>query len=136
MISHPYDVMAAPVAGPVLAGLLSRSSADDVLRAALAEADRRGVPLTVLIAASLADDAAVPESIERWAEKYPRVTVTMSVAPGVDPAITLTAATGGSCLAVLPAPVDALESALLRAVARRSHCPVLTAAVAPEPATA
>ena len=132
MISHPHDMMATPVTGPVLAGLLSRSSADDVLRAAFVEADSRNVPLTVLIAASLAGDATVPESIERWTEKFPRVTVAVSVASGVDPAITMTAATGGSCLAVLPPPVDALESALLRAVTRRSRCPVLTAGRSPK----
>ncbi|MBM2616340.1 hypothetical protein JIG36_12310 [Actinoplanes sp. LDG1-06] len=127
MTTFPYDVSTPTVDNPVLAGLFSPASADDVLRAAFAEADRRRAPLTVLIAAPAAVDTGLPDAIERWAEKYPAVALTVSKSSAVDPAIFVTAATGGCCLAVLPAPVTTLESALVSAVTRRSRCPVLTA---------
>jgi hypothetical protein len=127
MISHSREACAPTGQGPVLAAILSALSADDVLRTAFTEADRRCVPLIVQMTAGETGDEALTESIERWAEKYPHVPFTLSVVRGIDPAITLAAATAGSALAVLPAPANTFEAALLRAVTRRARCSVLTA---------
>ncbi|WP_127508585.1 hypothetical protein [Actinoplanes solisilvae] len=127
MISHSREPCVPTGQGPVLAAILSVLSADDVLRTAFTEADHRCVPLVVQMSAGVTGDETLTESIERWAEKYPHVPFSLSVARGIDPAITLTAATAGSALAVLPAPANTFEAALLRAVTRRARCPVLTA---------
>lgn len=123
MNSHPHDASATTGRGPVLAGILSAASADDVLRTAFDRAELGDVPLIVL----LADGGQLPGSVAYWAARHPRVVTTVSVAHGVDPAIALTAATGRAGVAVLPAAADAQEAAVLKAVTRRARCPVMTA---------
>ena len=108
--------------GPVLAGLLTVASAEDVLRLAFDEAQDRAVAVRVVTAG---DDAELSSIVDRWSGKYPEVPVTLSAPPAVDPAFTLTAATRSCCLAVLPRPADARATALIAAVARRSGCPVV-----------
>ncbi|GID32365.1 hypothetical protein C8E87_0309 [Paractinoplanes brasiliensis] len=123
MNSHPHDASATTGRGPVLAGILSAASADDVLRTAFDRAELGDVPLIVL----LAGGGEPPGSVAYWAGQHPRVVTSVSVPHGVDPAIALTAATGRAGLAVLPAAADAQEAAVVRAVTRRARCPVLTA---------
>jgi hypothetical protein len=108
--------------GPVLAGLLTPASAEDVLRLAFDEAQDRVVGVRVV---ATADEAEPSGIVERWSGKYPEVPVTVSVLRAIDPAITLTAATRSCCLAVLPRPADTRATALIGAVARRSGCPVV-----------
>jgi hypothetical protein len=113
-------------AGPVLAGILAVNSAEDVLRFAFDEAQRRAVPLRVLAAGLAEDDrAALDDAVGRWAGKYPGVPASVSVRDGLDPAICLAAAARTSCLAVLTAPGDARATAVVDAVVRRAACPLV-----------
>ena len=112
--------------GPVLAGILAVSSAEDVLRLAFDEAQGRAVAVRVVAAGLPAgDEAELSAVVDRWSGKYPEVTVAVSVPRAVDPAITLTAVTRTCCLAVLTRPMNARATALIGAVARRSGCPVV-----------
>jgi hypothetical protein len=117
----------------VLACLLGSPIDEAVLRVAFAEAERRAVSLRVVAAGPAAADAQSVDLIERWAEKYPAVPVITMIRPGLDPAVVLTAATRGQGLAVVPKPSDAKSEAALRALARRTHCPLIIAAEAPSP---
>jgi hypothetical protein len=115
--------------GPVLAGILAASTAEEVLRHAFDEAQHRAVALRVVAAGLDPDDEpALSELVERWAGKYPDVPVSVAVRGVVDPAITLTAATRHCGLAVLARPGDARTAAVVRAIARRASCPVVIAA--------
>lgn len=117
--------------GPVLAGILTASSAEDVLRHAFDEAQRRAVALRVVAAGLDPDDEPMlSELVDRWAGKYPEVPVSASVHSIVDAAITITAATRCCGLAVLTRPGDTRTTAVVRAVARRASCPVVVAAPA------
>jgi hypothetical protein len=117
--------------GPVLAGILAASTAEDVLRHAFGEAQHRAVALRVMAAGLAPDDEPiVTELVERWAGKYPDVPVSVSVHSVVDAAITMTAATRRCGLAVLARPSDARTAAVVRAVIRRASCPVVLAAPA------
>jgi hypothetical protein len=110
---------------PVVAGILATASAEDVLRHGFETARDRDVPLHILVAGPAA--AAVGELrdlIERWTEKYPAVPSTVSVRTGVDAAIVLVAAAHGGDLLVVAEPCDARETAIVRAVTRRPHCPL------------
>lgn len=114
-------------AAPVLVCLLGESPSDEILRFSFDEALSRETALDVLLtgpASSTEEDVLVLDVIERWAEKYPTVPVTTRVRRGVDAAVTLTAATRGHSLAVLPVPANARTAAVLVAVSRRTHCPV------------
>ena len=118
----------AGAAGPVLAGILAVATAEDVLRRSFAEARRRTVTLRVLLAGPVTaagEDALVGDLVDRWAEKYPDVPVTVAVRGGLDAAITLTAATRRCGLAVVAEPTDAHEAAVVEALARRAYCPVI-----------
>jgi hypothetical protein len=111
--------------GPVLAGILTVASAEDVLRLAFDEADSRVAALRVVTAGlPPGADAELSDLVTRWAAKYPDIPVTVAARHVVDPAITLTAATLGCCLAVLPGSTGARAAAVVRAVARRASCPV------------
>jgi hypothetical protein len=116
-------------AGPVLVCLSEAHRGDAVLRFGFAEADRRAAPLHVLVTgrpAPTGEDAAVLlDLVERWAEKYPAVPVTTRVSRGIDAAVSLTAATRGRALAVVAEPADARAAAVLHALTRRAHCPVV-----------
>jgi len=112
--------------GPVLAGILAVSSAEEVLRLAFDEAQDRAVAVWVVAAGPAGgDETELSGIVERWSGKFPDVAVTVSARSGVDPAITLTAATRTCGLAVLARPSDAYATTLVRAVARRSGCPVV-----------
>ncbi|NMO57253.1 hypothetical protein HH310_39530 [Actinoplanes sp. TBRC 11911] len=108
--------------GPILAGILAAPTAEDVLRYAFEEAYRRALSLRILVAGFGLDH--VGDTIALWAEKYPDVAHTMSARPGLDAAITLTAASRDCSLAVVAEPDDAHSAAVLRAAARRVHCPL------------
>jgi hypothetical protein len=114
--------------GPVLAGILAVSSAEDVLRLAFDEAQERAVAVRVLAPGLPAEDEGeLSAVVERWSGKYPEVPVAVSAPRVVDSAITLTAAGRSCCLVVLARPTDAYATALVGAVARRSRCPVVVA---------
>jgi len=99
-----------------------------VLRFAFGEAQRRGVAVRVVIAGSLAatgSDVFLFDLVKRWADKYPAVSVATAVRHGVDAAVVLSAATRGCGLAVMPQPADANTAAVLDALSRRAHCPLV-----------
>ncbi|MEV4346455.1 hypothetical protein AB0J83_18465 [Actinoplanes sp. NPDC049596] len=116
----------AGVQGPVVAGILAEQSAEDVLRVAFPEAQGRDVPLRVVVAGAAASFAAtgVPETIERWGEKYPGVECTVAVRAGLDAAVTLVAGARGSALMVVGKPVNRRDAAVLQAVRHRLSCPL------------
>jgi hypothetical protein len=116
--------------GPVLAGILAAGSADDVLRFAFAEADRRRVAVEVLDVGPERTDA---DLVDRWATKYPSVPVVRSARVRIDPAITLTGASASGALLVLAEPAGHREAAVVRAVSRRAHCPVAVVPDRPDP---
>jgi hypothetical protein len=114
------------VPGPVLAGILTVTSAEDVLSLAFDDARRRSAPLRVLAAGlPAADQNLLADLVGRWAEKYPEVPVVTVVRGALDPAITLAAETHSCCLAVVTAPDDARGAAVIGAVQRRARCPVV-----------
>ena len=122
---------AGPTAGPVLAGILATRSADDILRCAFAEAQRRDVALHVLTAGpspTADEEVRVRDLVDRWAEKYPAVPVTFSRRHGIDAAITLTGASRRCGLVVVAEPADGHDAAVVRALSRRVHCPLTVAA--------
>lgn len=121
---------AGPSAGPVLAGILATSSAEDVLRCAFAEAQRRDVTLHVLATGpspTAEEEATVGDLVDRWAEKYPAVRVTLSRRHGVDAAITLSGASRRCGLVVVAEPADGHDAAVVRALTRRARCPLMVA---------
>jgi hypothetical protein len=113
--------------GPVVAAVIGAASADPVLRAAFAEADRRQASVEVLaVGADQAHDGvALDDQVQRWAEKYPAVTVTVSARRALDAAITLTAASRTAAVLVTDPSGGPIASAVVRAVRRRTGCPVL-----------
>ena len=113
--------------GPVVAAVIGAASADPVLRAAFAEADRRHASVEVLAvgAAHAHDDVALDDQVQRWAEKYPDVTVTVSARGTLDAAITLTAASRTAAVLVADPSGGPIAAAVVRAVRRRAGCPVL-----------
>jgi hypothetical protein len=127
--------------GPVLAGVLGPQGADVVLGFAFAEAQRRMVPLQVVVAGPalpVGADALLIDLIERWAEKYPAVSVTTNVHRGIDAAVVLAGATRGCGLVVVPKSADATMAVVLQALSRRTHCPLVVvrdtiAGAAPRP---
>jgi hypothetical protein len=117
--------------GPVLAGILAAESADDVLRFAFAEADRRRAAVHVVDVGAGHTDG---ELVDRWAAKYPSVPVTVSARVAVDAAITLTGASRAGALLVVGRPAGHHDAAVVQAVSRRAHCPVVIAPGWPDPA--
>jgi len=119
---------AAAAAGPVLAGILAVRSAEDVLRCAFAEAERRDVALRVLAAGlspTAGEDVHVRDLVDRWAEKYPAVPVTFSRRHNIDAAVTLVGASRCCGLVVVAEPVDGHDTAVVQALARRAGCPMM-----------
>ncbi|GAA2607686.1 hypothetical protein [Paractinoplanes durhamensis] len=113
------------MSAPVLAGILAMTGAGDVLRLAFGEAQRRRVALRIVAAGMVADDEPLlTDLVERWVEKFPEVPAGIEFRDSLDPAITLTAATRTCCLAVLNAPDDPRDIAVVRAVQRRAACPL------------
>ena len=114
--------------GPVLAGILAAAAAEDVLRRCFAEARHRGVGVRVLLGGPVTaagEDAQVGDLVDRWADKYPDVPVTVAARRGLDAAITLTAATRRCGLVVVAEPTDTHDAAVVQALARRAHCPLV-----------
>ncbi|MFC3742252.1 hypothetical protein [Paractinoplanes deccanensis] len=123
----------------ILAGILDSRTADDVLRAAFPEAQRREMPLRVLLAGAAAapEQTGVRETVERWSGKYPGVACAVTAHPGLDAAITLAAGARRCVLVMTAEPAGARDAAVLRAVRRRLPCPLTTvAAGAARPGTA
>ncbi|GIF01765.1 hypothetical protein [Paractinoplanes rishiriensis] len=128
--------MAHPIedSGTVTAGILTVDSAEDVVRHGFAVAQDHGVALHVLLmeqAANVLPTGELTDLIERWAEKYPQVPVTVSVRAGIDAAIVLAAASRRCGLLVLAAPHGARETGVFRAVRRRARCPLSVAKADP-----
>jgi hypothetical protein len=122
---------ACAAAGPVLAGILAARPAEDVLRCAFAEAQRRDVALHVLLAgpaSAAGEEILVRDLVDRWAEKYPAVPVTVSVRHDVDAAITLTGASRRCGLVVVAEPADSHDAAVVQALSRRARCPLMIVA--------
>jgi len=118
----------AGAAGPVLAGILAVTTAEEVLRLAFDQARLRGVPVRVLAAGHAPEEEPeLREIAGRWAGKYPEVPFSVTFRAAVDPAISLAAAARGCGLAVLCAPPGARAGAVIRAVAHRAACPILVA---------
>ncbi|MFI7542524.1 universal stress protein [Actinoplanes sp. NPDC049599] len=117
---------AGPV-GPVLVGVLGAAPAEEALRYAFAEADDRAVGLLVTLTGEVPAEDGVRQAdlVQRWSEKYPGVPVTTSVRRGLDPAVILAAASRGCGLLVVQRPTRAAAAALVDAVSRRAHCPVV-----------
>ncbi|MEU8233168.1 universal stress protein [Actinoplanes sp. NPDC048967] len=114
-------------AGPVLIGIHGIVTADEALRCAFAEADRRGVPLTVVLtgATPWPDSVDQSELVRLWAEKYPEVPVTTTIRRGLDPAVVIAASSHGCGLLVVQRPADPAAAAVVDALSRRAHCPVV-----------
>jgi hypothetical protein len=127
----------AKAAGPVLAAILTTTAAEDVLRRCFAEARDRTVGVRVLLAGpapAAGEDVLLSDLVDRWAEKYPDVPVTIAARSGLDAAITLTAATRRCVLVVVAEPADTHEAAVVQALARRAYCPLVV--VTPHPKVA
>jgi len=116
--------------GPVLLGVIGPEPAEAATRQAFAEADDRGVALFVVVTAAVpaGEDQHVAELIERWSEKYPDVVVTTTIRRDIDAVVTLAAASRGCALLVAEKPSSARSAALVSALSRRAHCPVIVAA--------
>ena len=108
----------------IVAAVIGTGSADAVLRIALAEADRRGLPVTVLGvgAATPADEAALDDQVRRWSEKYPAVPVTLSNRRLLDAAVTLVAASRTAEMVVADPSGGPVAAAVIRAAGRRVTC--------------
>jgi len=114
--------------GPVLAGILSVRTAEEVLSLAFDEAQDHAVAVWVVAAGLPAEDEdELSAVVGRWSGKYPDVAATVSARQAIDPAIVLTAASRVCSLAVLARPTNVFTTALIGAVERRSGCPVLLA---------
>jgi hypothetical protein len=114
--------------GPVLAGILTAASAEEVLRSAFEAAQDHATTLLVMPAGLEPEaEAALSDLVDRWATKYPEVPVAVAMHSDIDPAIVIAGATRCCCLAVLARPADARAAAVLGAVARRAHCPLMLA---------
>jgi DNA-binding transcriptional LysR family regulator len=119
----------AGTAGPVLVGVIGTAPAEAALRHAFDEADRRGARLRVVATGAVPalSDTHFCDLVDRWAEKYPGVTVETRIRRAVDPALILAAASAGCALLVVSQPLDVGSSALVDALSRRAHCPVVIA---------
>jgi hypothetical protein len=119
--------MTAPRIAPVLAAVIGPAPADPVLRHAFAEADRRGAQLRVVAAgrAGAGDDELLLDEVDRWAEKYPRVPVSLSVRRQLDPAVTLAALSTGAGVLVLEVTGSPVVRSVVGALRRRAHCPLV-----------
>jgi hypothetical protein len=116
----------ADCGSPVLACILAVTTAEEVLRRGFDEAQRRATHLRLLVAEPAAADLdSLSELVQLWSEKYPDVARTVSARPGLDAAITLTAAARDCILVVVAEPGDARTAAVVRAATRRVHCPLV-----------
>jgi hypothetical protein len=111
----------------VMAAMVELAPAETALRDAFLEAERRGaaVHVVVVAAGSPADDDILRDLVERWADKYPGVQVTTCIRRQIDAAVTLVAETRRSAVAFVPRTSDPASSAVVRALTRRAHCPVI-----------
>jgi hypothetical protein len=111
----------------VMVGIVGAVPAEAALRAAFAEAERRGAMVHVVAAgpATPADDALLRDLVDRWAEKYPGIPVTIRIRRRVDAAVTLVAATRFCAVTFVPRMSGTASSAVMRALARRAHCPMI-----------
>lgn len=114
----PERIMVA-VVGPV--------SGENTLRDAFDEAERRGAEVRVVAAgpAPAAHDDFLRDLVARWAEKYPGVPVSTDIRRQLDAAVTLVAATRECASVFVPGSPDPAAAAVLRALTRRAHCPVV-----------
>ncbi|MCA2218981.1 hypothetical protein [Jidongwangia harbinensis] len=117
---------AGPV-GPVLIGVLGAAPAEEALRYAFDEAGRRAAALLVLLAGDEPGDGGVghDDMVQRWSEKYPDVHVTITVRRRLDPAVVLAALSRDCGLLVVAQPADPAGTALVGALSRRAHCPMV-----------
>jgi hypothetical protein len=111
----------------ILVAIVGPASAETALRHAFDEAESRGAAVRVVAAgpASAAHDDFVRDLVERWAEKYPVVPVSTAFRRQVDAAVTLVAATRHCASVFVPASPDPTSAAVLRALTRRAHCPIV-----------
>lgn len=115
--------------GPVVAGILAVTSAEDVLRHGFEAAQDRDVPLRVLVAGPAASAAEeLHDVFERWAGKHPDVPATVSVRGVLDAVVVLAAAAQEGALLVVAESHDPREEAVVRALRRRIRCPLAIAA--------
>ncbi|GAA3336536.1 hypothetical protein GCM10020358_29580 [Amorphoplanes nipponensis] len=125
-MSRDVQGPAGPV-GPVLTGILGAAPAESALRYAFAEADHRGAELIVTLTGEVPpeDRAHQLDVVRRWADKYPGVRCTTAVRRRIDPAVVLVAASRACALLVVEQATDPAGAALVDAVSRRAHCPVV-----------
>jgi hypothetical protein len=116
------DVVLVAIAGP--------APAEAALRDAFELADRRAAMVRIVAAgpATGTGDEVVADVVARWAEKYPDVPMTLDFRRSIDTAVTLVAASRQCAVAFVAGGHDPRFSAVLRAVRRRAHCPVIVAA--------
>ena len=122
------QVYAPAVAGElVVVAIVGPAPAETALRDAFLEAERRGAAVRVVVVApgSPADDDFLRDLVERWADKYPGVQATTCIRRQIDAAVTLVAETRRSAVAFVPRTSDPASSAVMRALTRRAHCPVI-----------
>ena len=111
----------------VLVAIVGPASAETALRDAFDEAERRGAAVRVVAAgpASAAHDDFLRDLVGRWAEKHPGVPVSTDVRRQLDAAVTLVAATRHSASVFVQKSSDPSSSAVIRALTRRAHCPIV-----------
>jgi hypothetical protein len=110
-----------------MVAILGPAAPDSALHDAFVEAERRDVAVRVVAAgpASPADDDQLRDLVGRWAEKFPDVPVTISIRRLVDAGVTLVAATRRCGVAFVPRAPEPASAAVLQAMIRRAHCPVI-----------
>ena len=123
VVAAPAGVPAAP---PIVVGVIDAGPAGAALGYAFAEAERRGVALTVVATGrACADgDVSLRDQVRRWAAKYPGVDATLMERHGVDAVITLTAASRRAGLLVVQTPPEPRAAVAVSALVRSAHSAV------------
>ena len=111
----------------ILVAIAGVVSAEAALRHAFDQAEHLGVAVHVVAAgpAPAAYDDLLCDLVERWARKHPGVAVSTEFRRQLDAAVTLVAATRNCGSAFVPGSSDPASAAVLRALSRRAHCPVV-----------
>lgn len=130
IVFRPTTAIAADPPPPVVIGL-GPEPYNDMLEFAFAAAAWHGTSVRgVYSAARLGDpvDPAVESSwrdtLERWSEKYPGVTVEFSAIAGLDAGVALDVASRSAQLVVVPSSDADGPASVAFMVARRASCPV------------
>ncbi|MDI6105874.1 hypothetical protein QLQ12_45615 [Actinoplanes sp. NEAU-A12] len=115
------------MAARIVVGVVGTAPAEQALRHAFAEAERRGWAVTVVAAgpATEPEDLLIQDLIRRWADKHHAVESTLPVCRTVDAVVTLAAASRDADALVVQGGTDVRSAAMIAALARRAHCPLV-----------